>query len=115
MVLKKFHLGRYIIGYTVGNLVLWRVVSGAVKCDFRTYIRQCTSQNENFECDYPHSNALLQFSLKLERCKPHKAVRHQTKCDVINDVKLFQALCAEYTVPNFDVIQSNVGIQKQVL
>ena len=62
----------------MGNLVLWRGASGAVKCNFRTYIRQYTSPNENFECDYPHSNALLQFSLKLKRCKPHKAVRHQT-------------------------------------
>ena len=43
----------------------------------------------NFEYGYPHSNALLQFELKLERCKPHKATRHPTKCDVINDVKLF--------------------------
>ena len=32
---------------------------------------------------------LLLSHLKLERCKPHKAARHPTKCDVINDVKLF--------------------------
>ena len=38
---------------------------------------------------YPNSNALLQSRLKLEGCKPHKAVRHPTKCDVNNDVKLF--------------------------
>ena len=38
---------------------------------------------------YPHSNALLQFRLKLERCKPHNAARHPTNCDVINDIKLF--------------------------
>ena len=35
--IQNFHLGRYIIGYTVGNLVLRRRVSGAVKRDFRTY------------------------------------------------------------------------------
>ena len=29
--------------------------------------------NENFEYGYPHSNALLQSRLKLERCKPHKS------------------------------------------
>ena len=46
-----------------------------------------TSQNENFEYGYPHSNALLQFSLELEHCKPQKAARHPTKCDVMNDVK----------------------------
>ena len=38
--IQIFHLGRYIVGYTVGNLVLRRRVSGAVKRDFRTYIRR---------------------------------------------------------------------------
>ena len=52
------------MGYTVGNLVLRRRVSGAVKRDFRTYIRRYTSQNEKFEYGYPHSNTLLKFSLK---------------------------------------------------
>ena len=41
---------------------------------------------------YPHSHALLQFELKLERCKSHKAARHPTKCDVFNDVKLFPTI-----------------------
>ena len=59
--IQNFHLGRYIVGYTVGNLVLRRRVSGAVKRDFRTYI---TSPNENYEYGYPHSNAQLNFSLK---------------------------------------------------
>ena len=78
-----------IVGYTVGNLVIRRRASGAVKRDFRTYIRRYTSPNENFEYGYPHSNALLQFELKLGRCKPLKAARHPKKCDVMNDVKLF--------------------------
>ena len=60
--IQNFHLGRYIVGYTVGNLVLWRRISGAVKRDFRMYIRRYTSPNENFEHGYPHSNALLTFS-----------------------------------------------------
>ena len=77
--IQNFHLGWYIVGYTVGNLVLRRRVSGAVKRDFRTYIRRYTSQNENFEYGYPHSNAVLQFVLKLERCKPHSAALHQPK------------------------------------
>ena len=38
---------------------------------------------------YLHSNALLQSCHKLKCCKPHKAVRHPTICEVINDVKLF--------------------------
>ena len=64
-------------------------MSGAIKRDFRTYIRQYTSPNENFEYGYPHSNALLQFRPELEPSKPHKAACHPTRCDVINDVKLF--------------------------
>ena len=47
------------------------------------------SPNENFEYGYPHSNALLQFHLKLECCKPHNTACHPTKCDVIYDIKLF--------------------------
>ena len=62
--IQNLHLGRYIVGYTVGNLVLRRRVSGAVKRDLRTYIRRYTSPNENFEYGYPHSNALLTFSFK---------------------------------------------------
>ena len=61
---QNFHLGRYIVGYRVGNLVLRRRVSGAVKRDFRIYIRRYTSINEKFEYDLPHSNALLTFSLQ---------------------------------------------------
>ena len=45
----------------VGNFVLRRPVSRAVKRDFRTYIRGYTSPNENFEYGYRHSNALLTF------------------------------------------------------
>ena len=90
--IQNFYLGRYIVGYTVGNLVLRRHASGAVKRDFRTYIRRYTSPNENFEYGYPHSNALLQFRLKSERCKLHNDARHLMKCDVINDVKLIPAV-----------------------
>ena len=64
--IQNFHLGRYIVEYTVGNLVLRRRVSGAVKRDFQTYIRRYTSPNENFECGYPHSNAQLTFSFQKD-------------------------------------------------
>ena len=106
---KNFHLGRYIVGYTVGNsvlrrrasrvgnLVLRRRASGAVKRELRTYILRYTSPNENFEYGYPHSNALLQSHLKFESCKPHKAARHPTKCDIINDVKLFPTVYHSFT------------------
>ena len=105
--IQNFHLGRYIVGYTVGNLVLRRRASGGVKRDFRTHIRRYTSQNDNFEYGYPYFNALLQFELKLELCKPHKAARHSTECDVLNGVKLFPTQI-------FDVIQSDVALQTQV-
>ena len=64
--IQNSHLGRYIDGCMVGNLVLQRCVSGAVKRDFRTYIRRNTSPDQNFEYGYPHSNALLTFSLQKD-------------------------------------------------
>ena len=64
--IHNFHLGRYIVEYTVGNLVLRRCVSRAFKRDFRAYFRRYTSPNENFEYGYPHSNALLTFSLQKD-------------------------------------------------
>ena len=94
---SSFHLGRYIVGYTVGNLVLRQRTSGAVKRDFRTYIRRYTSPpNENFEYGYLHSDALLQFCLKLEHCKPNKAACHPTLCDVINYIKLLPTVCCKF-------------------
>ena len=80
-----------------------------LKLDFWQYIRHYTSPNENFEYSYLHSNALLQFRLKLEHCKPHKGARHPMKCDLINEVKLFPTVSQ-----SFDVIQSNIALQKQV-
>ena len=85
----------------VGNLVLRRHASGAVKRDFRTYIRRYTSPNEKFKYGYPHSNALLPFDLKSECCKPRKAARHPTKCDVIGDVKLFLTIYRRIYCRNF--------------
>ena len=81
--IQNFHLGRYTVGYMVGNLVLRQRESGAVKRDFRTYIGRYTSPNENFEYGYLHSNAHLQFHPELELSKPHKAAHHPTRCDVI--------------------------------
>ena len=55
-----------------------------------------------FEYSYPHSNAPRQFCLKLELCKPHNVTCHPTKCDVVNDVKMFPAVYHRiYTVANF--------------
>ena len=69
---------------------------------------QFTSPNESFEHSLPHSNALLQFCLKLERCKLLKAACYPTKCDVINDIK--QDILSKY----FDVVLSDVALQKKL-
>ena len=89
--IQNFHLGRYIVGYTVGNLVLRRRESGAVKRGIRAYIRRYTSTNmtnENFEYGYPHSNALSTFSLQkdsvntLLRLFPSGCQLHKTACQL---------------------------------
>ena len=52
----------------------------------------------NCSFDYPHSNTQVMclfilkkswFCLELECCKPHKSACHPTKCDIINDIKIF--------------------------
>ena len=58
---------------------------------------------------YPHSNALLQSRLILERCKQYKAARYPMRCDIINDVKLFPTVHRRI----YCIIQSNVALQKQ--
>ena len=69
--IQTFHLGRYIVEYTVGNLVVCGRESGTVKCDFGRYIQRYTSPNENFEYVYPRSNTLLLFYFKFKCCKLH--------------------------------------------
>ena len=72
------------------------------------------SPNENFEHGYPHSNALLQFRLKLERCEPHKAARHPTKGDVIDDVKLFLTIYRRIYCRKFLTLSNQTSHYKQV-
>ena len=57
--IKKFHLGKYIVGYTFGNHVLRLRLRVAVKLNFRQYIRRYTSPNEKFEYSYPLNVPLL--------------------------------------------------------
>ena len=97
----------------VRNLVLRQNASGAIKHDFQQYIRRYTSPIENFAYGYPYFNALVQFHLKVERCKPHKAAHHPKKFDVINGVKLFQTVYQK--LPQIlEVIHSDVALQTQV-
>ena len=56
----------------VGNFVLRRRVSGAVKRNFRPYNRWYTSPNENFEYGYTHSNVLFNiYSSKAQHFAPN--------------------------------------------
>ena len=78
-----------MVRYTVRNIFIQQRWCRAVKLNFGQYIPQINFPNENIEYGYPNSNALLQFYLKLECCKPLKVVCRPTKGDVIKDVKLF--------------------------
>ena len=51
--IQNFHLGRHILGYTVGNHDLQFRSCGAVKLNFRLYVRRYTSPNKNFDYCYP--------------------------------------------------------------
>ena len=62
--IQKFSFGEVYRPIYCRKFSLRRRISGAVKHDFRTYIRWYTSPNENFEYGYPHSNALLNFPFK---------------------------------------------------
>ena len=66
---QNFHLGRYIIGYTVENSILQPQFRGAIKRDFQTLILRYTSSNEIFEYGYPHPNALVTFFLQKDSKK----------------------------------------------
>ena len=62
--IQNFHLGRYV--YRQGRKFSFTVTH--VKPDFLLYIRRYTSPIGKFEYGYLHSNALLQFTLKLKHC-----------------------------------------------
>ena len=78
----------------VGDLVLRRRVSGAVKRNFRPYNRWYTSPNESFEYGYPHSNALFNiYSSKAQHFAPNwsfvskaKQLRQPITSDVTYDI-----------------------------
>ena len=52
-IFKIFIWWRHIIRFRFGNHVLWLRLSISIKLNFRPYIRQDTSPNENFEYRYP--------------------------------------------------------------
>ena len=80
-------------GITVFKIFIW----GGISSDIRSEITFHDSRsNENFENGYPHSNAAL--------------TGHPTKCDVINDIKLF--ITCNIVSQTFDVILSVIALQK---
>ena len=92
--LTYIRLLRYIVGYMVGNFVLRRRASLAVKRNFWPYNRRYTSPNENFEYGYPHSNALFNiYSSKAQHFAPNwsfvsnvKQLRQPSTNDVTYDI-----------------------------
>ena len=107
----NFHLGRYIVGFTVGNLVIQsKTISNCISDDIPPLPKW------NFEFGYPRSNALLQFLLKLKRCKLHKAKRHPIICDLINDIKIFSdSISQDILWQIFDVIQSDAHYKSKCI
>ena len=65
--MKQFHSEKHIfVGFTVNNVVLQRLVSGADKRNFRTQKRRyTTSKNENLHDGYPDSNVLISIKARL--------------------------------------------------
>ena len=70
--MQNFHLGRNIVGYMVGNLVLRRRMSGAVKRNFRPITDDIPPQMNIFKYGYRHSNALFNiYSSKAQYFAPN--------------------------------------------
>ena len=102
--IQNVHLGRYIVSYMVGNFVLRRRVSGAVKSIFRPYNRRYTAPNEHFEYGYPHSNAHFNiYSSKAQYFAPNwsfvsniRQLRQPITSDVTYDVGAPMLYCRIY-------------------
>ena len=94
MIVHTKYQGSISCGYSknIFSCFPYTCISLCKSCDPTIYQRIYISPNEKFEYGYPHSNALLQSCLKLERYKPHKATINPTKCGLINDVKLFRVV-----------------------
>ena len=84
---SKVSFGEVYLRIYSGKLSFSATREQSRKHDFRMYIQQFTSPNENFEFDYPNFNALLQFHLKLERCRPHKVAPHPRLLGAVPDCK----------------------------
>ena len=95
--IQNFHLGRYVVGYTVGNLVLPRRPS-----NFRTYIHGYTSQN-----DIP---ILMHFCSFISNWSV--ASRITMKYEVINDVKQFPTIYHRISCRKFLTLSNQMSCDK---
>ena len=88
-----------MVGYTIGNLVLRQHASGAVKRDFRTYIRRNTSQMKNLNMVNPIIMLFCSFvwNLSVASFMPHIIQRNVTSLMMSN---YFRQYIAGYTVAN---------------
>ena len=55
---------------------------------------------------------MLQFYLKFERYRQHKDSCHLTKCDVINDLKLFPTVCYRIYCRKFLTLSNQMSLYK---
>ena len=77
---------------------------------FLTIYLTCTSPNKILNMVIP---ILMRFCSLISNWSVASSI-HPTKCDVINDVKLFDRISQDILYIIFDIIQSVIRIQKQV-
>ena len=96
--IQNVHLGRYVVGYMVGNFVFLKT------SHFQPYNQWYISPNENFECGYPRSNALFNiYSSKAQHFAPNwsfisnvKQLRQPITSDITYDVGAAIVYCRIY-------------------
>ena len=79
--IQNFHLGRYIVGYTVRNLVLWRRASGAGKRDFKRISDDIPPQMKSLNMAIPilmHFCSFISDWSIASRIKPYVIKRNGT-------------------------------------
>ena len=101
------------MGYTFGNLFLLRRACGAVKRDFRPFIRRYTSLNENLNMVIPIIMLFCSFASNLSvasRKNPHTIQRY---VKLLMTSNYFRQSSQDMMSQIFDVIQSDAALQNQ--
>ena len=109
--IQTFHLGRYIVRYTVGNLVLWRRGSGAVKRVFQRIYDDIPPQMKSLNIVI---SILMHFCSFVSNWSvaSHIIAHHLLKCDVINDIMLFPTVYPTVYCRIYTLKFSTLSIQK---